>query len=343
MSLSRKRYTKMDLALGGRRNPGADVARRRFEQGSSVGRTLLSLVAGALVLLGLARNLPAAEAQAWPERRGYVDVPMGQMHYRSQGQGSVVLLIHQTPWYSIQWSKVQPRLAAAGYRAIAPDTLGFGFSPPPDKAQPSLEDYADQLVTFLDSLGVRDVALIGHHTGAGLSLVFAHRHPERVRCVVLNGLPLYTDEEREARLKGIKPPAPLKEDGSHLSQHFRWIRETVMGGKGSLEAVQMSTIAAQLVEDKELKAYRALFSYPHMQTALRELRVPVLLLTDADDSLKAATQWAHRIRPDLRYVELDGGGSHVALDNPGPWTEAVLKFLDSSCGGVNPAAQRSGG
>ena len=292
---------------------------------------LIFTAATALVGFGATSPALAADEALWPERRGYVDVPMGQMHYRSQGQGPVVLLLHQTPWYSIQWTKVQPRIAAAGYRAVAPDTPGFGFSPPP-KGQPTLEEYADQLVALLDAIGTRDAAVIGHHTGAGIGLVFAYRHPERVRCLVLNGVPLYTDEERTAKLKNVSSrKTELKEDGSHLSEHFRWVRQNIMEGRGSLEGVQLSTLGAQLAEDKERKAYRALFAYPSMQTALRELRMPVLLLTDAEDSLKPTTQWARRIRPDFQYVELQSGGSHIAIDNPDPWSETVISFLDAQC------------
>lgn len=264
------------------------------------------------------------------ERRGYVDVPMGQMHFRDRGQGPVLLLLHQTPWFSVQWSAVMPILAEAGYRVVAPDTPGFGFSPPP-AGQPDLEDYAANLDVLLEQLGIERAIVIGHHTGAGLALAFADRHPERTACLVLNGLPLYTDEARAERLARVQGSVVLEEDGSHLSERFAWIRREIMGGQGSLEAVQWSTLSFFLAEDSERRAYRALFAYAGSHRALQALEMPTLLLADLQDSLVTATRWAHELRPDIPYVELPTGGSHVMLDYPQDWADAVLTFLRDQC------------
>ena len=55
------------------------------------------------------------------ERRGYVDTPEGQIHYRAMGEGPAIMLVHQAPWASIQYRAILPLIAAAGYRAIATD------------------------------------------------------------------------------------------------------------------------------------------------------------------------------------------------------------------------------
>lgn len=262
--------------------------------------------------------------------RGYVDGPLGQMHFREAGQGPALLLLHQTPWFSVQYGTVMPLLAAAGLRALAPDTPGYGFSPVP-AGQPSFEEYADQLVALLDARGIDRATVIGHHTGAGLALAFAQRHPGRVRCLVLHGLPLYGAAERAAKLAAVPPPAALRADGSHLAQQFATVREKFMHGHGSLEGVQWSVLGAALAEDRELKAYRALFAWGGAEAALRAVAVPTLLLSSRDDSLHAATRRAHELRPDFRYVEFDAGGSHLIFDRPQQWVDAVLPFQREQC------------
>jgi haloalkane dehalogenase len=293
------------------------------------------LASGLLVLLGLADHLASAvePADVQAERRAYVDVPMGQLHVRQRGEGPAILLLHQTPWFSIQWSAVMPILANAGYRVVAPDTPGFGFSPPPPpQDEPSFEDYAAQLDALLEALGISETIVIGHHTGAGLGLVFADLYPQRTACLVLNGLPLYTDEVRAQRLANVSQPVQLKADGSHLSDRFQWIHQIIMDRQGSLEAVQLSTLSYFLAEDTELRAYRALFSYPGTHRALENLRIPTLLMSDLQDTLLDSTRSAHELRPDLAYIELEAGGSHVMLDYPQEWSESVLKFLAANCG-----------
>lgn len=86
-----------------------------------------------------------------------------------------------------------PMVAAAlpGVRVIAPDLRGRGRSahlPGPY----GMPQHADDLAAVLDALGVRRTVVVGHSMGAFVSAVFAHRHADRVRSLVLidGGLPL---------------------------------------------------------------------------------------------------------------------------------------------------------
>ena len=266
------------------------------------------------------------------EIRAYASTALGQVHYRVQGNGLPVLLIHQTPWYAIQFERVMPLLAAAGLRVVAPDTPGFGFSPAPTGA-PDLIAYAEAMSAVLDAAQAQSAIVIGHHTGAALAAVLAARHPQRAVGTVLHGLPLYSDTERVAKLAGLAQLSdpPLEADGSHLSRHFTAIRQRIMHDAGSLEGVQMSTLSWLLASDRSIRAYRALFEYADMQTSLLDIRAPTLLLTDKEDSLREATRRASHLQSSFIYRELSGGGSHVIYDRPDEWASAVLEFVDEHC------------
>jgi pimeloyl-ACP methyl ester carboxylesterase len=274
------------------------------------------------------------------ERRAYADTPLGPVHYRVQGAGTPVLLIHQTPWFAVEFEHAVPPLVRAGYATIAPDTPGFGYSPTP-AGRPTLVEYADALVAVLDAAGAARAMVVGHHTGAGLAALLAARHPDRVRCVVLHGVPLYSEAERGQKLAAVTASGvTLAPDGSHLSRHYALVREKIMHGEGTLEGVQWSTLAYFLASDREMKAYRALFEFDAMERTLRSIRVPALLLVDADDMLLGATRRARELQPSFRYEELPGGGSHVIYDRPGEWTGAVLRFARSSCGATGDKGER---
>ncbi|MCU0759672.1 MAG: alpha/beta hydrolase [Steroidobacteraceae bacterium] len=269
------------------------------------------------------------------ERRRYVDGPLGQTHVREAGTGPALLLLHQTPWYSVQYRHVQPLLAAAGLRTLAPDTPGFGFSPPPPGA-PALDDYADHFAAVLDALQVQAAVVAGHHTGAGMALALAQRHPSRVRALVLHGVPMYDAGERRRKHAAVAPRTVLEPDGSHLSRQFAMVRHTYQHGVGSLEGVQWSVLAAALAEDRELKAYKALFAWDGAEAAIGGLRQPVLFVSSPDDGLHEATLQAHAMVPGSGYVEFDWGASHLIYDRPREWADAVLAFL-RECAGLAPA------
>lgn len=260
------------------------------------------------------------------ERRFYVDGPLGQTHVREAGSGRALLLLHQTPWFSVQYRHAQPLLAAAGLRTLAPDTPGFGFSPAPP-GMPAMGDYADHFAAVLDAVGVKEAIVVGHHTGAGMALALAARHPRRVRGLVLHGVPLYSPEERGKKYAAAAPATRLEPDGSHLSRQFAMVRHVYQHDVGSLEGVQWSVLASQIAEDREFKAYKALFAWDGAEAAVRGLGVPALMVSSPDDGLHSASRRAHELCAGSEWLEFDSGASHLIYDRAAEWSEAVLAFI----------------
>jgi pimeloyl-ACP methyl ester carboxylesterase len=90
-----------------------------------------------------------------------------RLRVAEMGKGPLVLFVHGWPesWYS--WRHQLPALAAAGYRAVAPDMRGYGGSDKPE----AVEDYdIHHLTRDLDSLvkalGEETAILVGHDWGA---------------------------------------------------------------------------------------------------------------------------------------------------------------------------------
>ncbi len=76
------------------------------------------------------------------------------------------------------------RLAASGFRIIAPDLPGFGESTPPPTAW-SVHEYADHVIRLLDTLEIPKAHLFGHSFGGRLAIILGARHPDRVASIVL--------------------------------------------------------------------------------------------------------------------------------------------------------------
>lgn len=284
-----------------------------------------------LISLVMPSVVCAADKSVWPgvgvmksSQRGYVNTPMGQVHYLKQGDGVPVLLLHQTPWFSVQFANVLPHLAARGIQAIAPDRPGYGLSDPPD-APKTMEAYADNLVYVLDALGHEKVAVVGHNTGASVAVEFARRHPERVTKLVLHGTPLYTKEEQAMRLARPHWDRWLEADGGHLSDYFSG-RGRMVPEDAPLEGLQWSVLAFFLAGETEWYGHQAAFSYD-METALKEIKVPTFLFAHAGDALSSQTKRASGLRPDFAYQEFPKAYSHIMYDDPKPWADKVANYI----------------
>jgi pimeloyl-ACP methyl ester carboxylesterase len=129
-------------------------------------------------------------------RRAYVDTPEGQLHYRERpGEGRPLLLLHQTASSSVMWERVI-RAFPAGRRLIALDTPGFGGSDgPPELPADGLAYYARRVVGFLDALGLEQVDVAAHHTGAMVAIELGIVARERVGRMILIGTVLVTAAE----------------------------------------------------------------------------------------------------------------------------------------------------
>ena len=102
--------------------------------------------------------------------------------------GRDVVLLHGFPEFSYSWRHQMPALAAAGFRAIAPDLRGYGRSPKP----PGVRDYqidllaADVVALIRRECGGR-AHLVAHDWGGVVAWWVAMHHPEAVdRLVILN-------------------------------------------------------------------------------------------------------------------------------------------------------------
>ena len=119
-------------------------------------------------------------------------------HIAEQGKGPLVLLLHGWPegWYS--WRHQLDALAAAGYRAVAPDVRGYGRTDAPAE----LDAYAMKTLVadaagIVEALGEKQAVVVGHDWGAHIAYHCALRRPDVFRAVVGMSVPFQG-----------RPPAP---------------------------------------------------------------------------------------------------------------------------------------
>lgn len=107
------------------------------------------------------------------------------LHALTAGDGPLVLLIHGFPGSAYAWRHQMAPLAAAGYRAVAVDCLGYGRSDRPlDQALYTSEAARAQLSAVIDSFGGAPAFVIGQDFGAQHAWNLAVRNPGLVRALI---------------------------------------------------------------------------------------------------------------------------------------------------------------
>ena len=129
----------------------------------------------------------------------YLDVPGGgdgrlRIHYVDEGpkEAEPVLLLHGEPSWSYLYRKVIPIIVHAGYRAVAPDLVGFGRSDKPsDRKDYTYQRHVDWMQNWLARMDLKGITLFGQDWGGLIGLRLVANDPDRfARVVVANtGLP----------------------------------------------------------------------------------------------------------------------------------------------------------
>jgi pimeloyl-ACP methyl ester carboxylesterase len=261
-----------------------------------------------------------------PITKGYIDLAWGQVHYRTvrpATAGPAMVLLHQSPLSSRNYEQLLPLLAHQG-RPYAIDTPGYGASSPvPEHWEVS--DYARVVWDVADALGVDRIALFGRATGAVFALEAALSQPQRVSCLVLHGMPVYTDAERADRMANFAPPFPMDEDGAHLRGIWNRIR-----GEYPWIGPELATHFTRdfLAAGADFaRSYRAIWRYDLPRRAGGNLRLPTLLVGGSADRIAFMHARAVALLPQAESVLLDGATDFVAEQDPALFAGHLRAFV----------------
>lgn len=121
-----------------------------------------------------------------------VRTPTLEIGYDAYGDdsGFPIVLLHGFPDDAHAYDSVAPPLAAAGYRVLVPYLRGYGPTRFLDEAEPRKAQQAaigQDLMDFMDALGLQSAALSGYDWGGRAACITALLAPERVRALVTIG------------------------------------------------------------------------------------------------------------------------------------------------------------
>ena len=245
-----------------------------------------------------------------------------------EGNGSPVLLIHGLGGSSLgEWYQVGQKLATE-HHVIMIDHRNHGLAPQIAQRY-SIEDVADDLAAVLDTLGVGAVDAVGYSMGGAIAQALVHRHPGRVRKLVLIAtLMSHPSDWRWARQAGTflarawerltGTGAPEVRSGYLLAtnavrpEHARWLwHET---HRRNPDAASQATLAILRFDSTSWVA--------HLNTET------MVIIPGRDMLVPPAWQYdlAAKI-PGVKVVEVPDAGHEVVWTHPERVMDAMREFF----------------
>ena len=257
-------------------------------------------------------------------KRGYVDTPEGQVHYRTEGHGEPVLLLHKAGLSSDEYTDMLPFLGKH-YQAIAMDTLGYGNTDLPLK-EPKFEDYVENIEHFMAAMKLKKINIVGHLLGASFAVEIAAIHPDRVKKLVMwDGIFLEPEVRKKTQEEYSKEHMEFKLDGSHLTDVWKSRgpkpdTDLRLVQRSAVEYMKSSLGAASGI------SHRALFAYD-IEPKLPMIKCPTLLLYSKGSALFPRQEAIKKLIPNCKTKEMENTGSFPFWEKDEEISKIITEFL----------------
>ena len=256
----------------------------------------------------------------------YVSRADGKVYYRKVGQGEPVLLLQGAGLGGWVWREVVSPLAERVTCYIL-DLPGYDQSDTPPRRY-SVEDFAAAVLDVMDSAGLDRVSTIGAHTGAIISVDLAISHPQRVRSMVMDGLPYWNKESgRLVFEKGIAPG--FTDTTSYdvpVPPLLSW--EEALAREPNLDRETWEE-RSKLQEKSRLwgrHTLEAATSYD-MQEAGPKVNTPTLVLYGDGDAIRRGEERARAAMKQTIFKIVPDCPGHVYEEQPQEFAKLATEFL----------------
>jgi len=305
---------------------------------------LSGIVAGAVATKLMTRPRDVS----WPESLDFIynaeyswftRVNGVRIHYQEAGEESAppIILIHGFISSNLIWSHVLQPLAQAGFRAIAPDLPGYGYSEKPADAQYSIDEQARAVIGLMDRLGIDQAVIAGASYGGAVASLMALDYPQRVKKLILVGAVTNDDAKRKLLLRISCLPL-IGDVTTPLFLGSRWILRKRMEDmyrrmgrpiNEKMVASRHHLLATSNTHRAMIRTARR-WSANRIEREASLIRQPTLLVWgDHDDHIPIEN--ALRMRDTLanaRLIMFRNCGHLPPAEQPQKFVELVAKFCD---------------
>lgn len=309
---------------------------------------LLWLVPVFLLALSVFTRLRVHRAERlFPPGGKFVSVNGVKLHYLERGEegGQPVVFLHGGVLRANDFDRVLTLAAAKGYRALAFDRPGYGYSERGKKKRITPADQAVLIHQALKALGIGKPVLVGHSWSGLLVLTYAYMYPEDTGGLVILGGGMYKEGYPAEKGDPISAAVTLPVVGKLV---MYLLLATV--GRVLANRVIASTFAPEPVPARYREETLALWLRPSQFLANREdvlafapaaeqmsgnyarILTPTVLVVGGSDpfSTRDHSYRLYRDLPHARLVELSEAAHMIPHHHPDAVMEAVEQLLSIS-------------
>lgn len=304
------------------------------------GTATFVLVLAVVIGVGAAwvyRDLPAAEVEArWAgETSRFIEIDGVRLHYRDEGVGPVVLLLHANYSSLFMWD---PWVSALkdGYRVIRVDLPAHGLTGPEPSGNYTLERIQYLVESFIDSRGLDRFTLAGTSIGGTVAMRYTADHPERVERLVL-----ISPGSLEKRIRGKTQGADIPSVANVIAYvappaFTRFMLENDYGDPTRVsDSIVDQWYSMWRREGNRLAMIELLRQYVSggVEEKIRAVKVPVLLIWGEKNkrvplALAYETRALMQNAPEVRLEVLPGIGHMLVQEAPLESAAVMRRYLD---------------
>ena len=298
---------------------------------------MLVLAIAVVIATWIYRDIPAEQLEAkyaGPASR-FINIEGVRIHYRDEGQGPAVVLIHANFASLLGWDPWVEALQDS-YRVVRMDMTSHGLTGPDPTGDYSPERTLEIFEKFIDVMDLDEFSIGGTSMGGTVAIHYTHDHPERIKKLILLSPGSLEGKERKAGPRGEVP------DAAYILKYImpRALPEFMLrGGFGD-----KSKLTDELIDrwydmwrregNREAQLDRLSQYKPgDIEGIIRQLEVPTLLMWGEENTTAKYEQAAHFREllenvDSLKFISYPGVG-HMAVQEAGEETgRDVRAFLD---------------
>ena len=266
----------------------------------------------------------------------YADIGDGlRVHYHEAGDADrpVVVFVHGSGPGASGWSNFRgclPYFASRGYHAIAPDSLGYGYSSKPEDAAYTLDFLVDGLRRFLDRRGITSCTLVGNSMGGAMCVRFALDNPDRVDKLVLMAPGGMEEREVYMGMRGIRRMLKAVFSGELTLDSMKRVFELQLFAPEDIdEEVVVERLA--MAKQQPLRVFETM-KVPNQEHEIADLTYPILVFWGQNDQfcpVSGAVKFAERCTR-TRVLTITECGHWVMVEYPELFNRTSGDFLDEA-------------
>lgn len=251
--------------------------------------------------------------------------------YDVHGAGPPIVLLHGSTSTGSADFAAQLTLFSKAFLAYLPDARGHGRTRWDAADGFSYDMLVDDVVAFVDTLGLETFHLLGFSMGAMTALHVAARQPDRIRTLVVMGITTQREPRASVVRRTLDPDRIERHDPRWASTLAR-LHDPVQGEgawRRLLPAIAADVAVQPLLTPREL----------------HRIGAPSLVVAgDRDPFVPVDHAWGlKRQLPDARLLIVPDCGHEVAAKRPGIVNEALEGFYRATEAVAMRRAERTGG